>query len=88
MKDEAEMATLDLIAGGGRPTPYLLLAECDGRPDHNLFHLENQISCFELFIVGNMEKLVETRGCTGLSYLKTAERAMDILNIELLGLEL
>ena len=41
MRDEAEMETLGLIAGGGRTTPYFVLVECGGLPYHNLVHLVN-----------------------------------------------
>ena len=66
------MATIGLIAGGGRPTPYLFIVECDGGPNHNVYHLANQISLFVLLPVGNMDKLVETLSCPGLSYLNNA----------------
>ena len=82
------MATLSLIAGGERPTPYFFLVECDGKPDHNLGHLLNQISLFVLSFSGNMEKLVATCGCPELVYLNTAEQVMAILNIGLSGLAL
>ena len=88
MRDKAKMATLGLIAGGGQPTPYFVLVECDEGPDHNLCHLANQISLFALFLVGNMDMFLATRDCPGLSYLNTAERAMAILNIGLSGLSL
>ena len=41
MRDEPEMVTLGLIAGGGQPNPYFVLVECDGGPGHNLCHLAN-----------------------------------------------
>ena len=43
---------------------------------------------FGLFLVGNMDKLVATRVCTGLSYLNTVKQAMAILNIGLSGIEI
>ena len=43
---------------------------------------------FALFLVGNMYKLLATRGCPGFSCLNTAERAIAILNIGLSGLAL
>ena len=55
IRDEVEMATIGLIADGGRPTPNFLLVECDGGPDHNLGHLSNHISLFALLLVGNMD---------------------------------
>ena len=82
------MATLGLIEGRGRPAPYLVLVECDGGPYQNLGHLANQISLFVLLFVGNMDKLIETRSCPGLSYLNTTGQAMAILKIGLSGLEL
>ena len=81
MRDEAEKATQGLFGGEAKPTPYYVLVECDGGPDHNLRHVGNQVSLFSLFLVGNMDKLVATRGCPGLSYLNSAERAMAILAI-------
>ena len=88
MRDEAEMATIGLIAGGGLPAPYLVIFEYDGGPDHKLYHIANQIYLFAVLLVGNMDKLVATRGCPGLSYLNTSERAMDTLKIGLSGLEI
>ena len=85
MRDDA---TLGLIVGGGRPTPYFVLVECDRGHGHNPVHLKNHISMFVLFLVGNMYKLVATRGCLGFSYLNTSERGMDIINIVLSGLAL
>ena len=41
MREEAYMATLGLIACGGQTTPYFVLVECDGLPDHNIGHLVN-----------------------------------------------
>ena len=82
------MATIGLIAGVGRPTPYLFIVECDGGPNHNVYHLANQISLFALLLVVNMDKLVSTRSFPGLYYLNTAEQAMAILNVGLSGLEL
>ena len=88
MRNESEMVTFGLIAGGELPTPYFVLVKCDGKPDHNLGHLVNQISLFVLSLAGNMDKLVATRGCPGLSYLNTTKRAMAIINIGLSGLAL
>ena len=67
IRDKADLATLGLIAGGGQPNNYLVTVECDGVPDHNLGHA-NQISMFALFLVVNMDNLVATCGCLGLSY--------------------
>ena len=67
---------------------YLVLIECDGGPDHNLTFLSNQLALFGLFLVGKMDKLTTTRGCPGLSYLLTAERAMSNLNRGLSSLAL
>ena len=83
MRDKSEISTLAFIAVGERPTPYLLLVKCYGGPDHNLSHLENHISVFALILFINIDKLVATHSCPGLSYLKTMERAMAILNIGL-----
>ena len=88
MRDKSEISTLAFIAVGEQPTPYLLLVKCYGGPDHNLGHLANQIYMFGLFLVGNMDKLVATRVCTGLSYLNTVKQAMAILNIGLSGIEI
>ena len=46
--------------------PYLVLIECDGGPDHNLTFLINQIALVGVFLLGEMDKLVATRGCPGL----------------------
>lgn len=68
--------------------PYSVLIEADGGPDHNLTFLSNKIALLGLFLIGNMDKLTATRGCPGLSYLNTAERAMANLNIGLSCLSL
>ena len=68
--------------------PNFALVEYDGVPDQNIVHLANQIYMFGLFLVGNMDKLVATRVCTGLSYLNTVKQAMAILNIGLSGIEI
>ena len=88
MRNESEMVTFGLIAGGELPTPYFVLVKCDGKPDHNLGHLLNQIYLFSLSLAVNNGKLVATCSCTGLSYLNTSEQAMAILNIGLSGLAL
>ena len=68
--------------------PNFALVEYDGVPDQNIVHLANQISLFELFLVGNMDKLVAASVCPGLSYLNTVKQAMAILNIGLSGIEI
>ena len=88
MRYGLEMATLVLIAGGGRTTPYFVIVDCGGGPEHNLEHLTNQIYMFALSLVRNMDKLVATCGCPGLSYLNNSGRAMVISNIGLSGLGL
>ena len=55
--------------------------ECDGGGDHGLRRVFNQIPLLGLFLNGNMENLVSTRGCPRLSYLNIAEREMSLLNI-------
>ena len=72
MRGEAEMATLGIVTGGVRPTPYFVLLGCYGGPDYNLGRLANQISIFVLFLVGNMDKLVAERVFPGISYLNTS----------------
>ena len=88
IRDKVDMATLSLIAGGGQQTSYFVLVECDGGPDHNLVHLANHIYLFALLFVENMDKLVATRGCPGLSYMNTDKLAISIINIGLSGLVL
>ena len=56
--------------------------------DHNLTHIGNQVALVGLFLSGRMDKLTATRGCPGLSYLNSCERAMPILNIGLSALSL
>lgn len=58
-----------------------VLLECDGGPDHNLTFFSNQLALLGLFLAGDMDNLMATRGCPGLSYLLTAERAMPNLNL-------
>ena len=73
---------------GNDQLPILFHFECDVGPEHNLGHLANDISLFVLFVVVNTEKLVATRGCPGLFYLKTTKQDMAIINIGLSGLVL
>ena len=60
-----------------------VLLECNGGPDHNLTFLSNRLELLGLFLVCDMDKLTATRGCPGLSYLLTAERAMPNLNLDI-----
>ena len=48
----------------------------------------NQIVYLSLFLIGNMNTLVETCSCPGIFYLNTCERAMSLLNIGLSSLAL
>ena len=63
-------------------------SDTDGDTDHRATLFPNQVAYLGLFFIGNMDNLVKTCGCTGLSYLGTCERAMLLLNIGLLSLAL
>ena len=71
------------------PCPFYLDGlETDGGGDHNHKHVQNQLTLFSLFLVGNTDKLNVTCVCSGLYFINTAERAMDFLDIGLSGLAL
>ena len=67
---------------------YLVGLDTDGDGNHNHKHVINQLALFSLFILGNMYKFNVTRGCTGIYFLNTAERAMYFLNTGLSELAL
>ena len=78
-----------IIGTNEPPCPsYLVVPDTNGGGDHNHKHVRNQISLFSLFILGNMYKFNVTRGCTGIYFLNTAERAMYFLNTGLSELAL
>ena len=60
----------------------------DSRGDNNLRRVFNQISLLGLFLNGNMDKLVATPECPGLSYLNTVEREISLLNTGISSLSL
>ena len=62
--------------------------ETYGGGNNNHKHVRNQLALFGLFILGKTDKLNLTRGCPGLYFLNTAERAVDFLNNALYGLAL
>ena len=62
--------------------------KCEGGGNHELRHVFNQVSTLGMFLNINMDKLVATRGCTGLSYLNTVEREMSLLNVGISSLTL
>ena len=71
-----------------QPLPYYVYFETDGDTYHRAMLFSNQISYLGLFMIGNMDTLVTTRGCPGLSDLNTCRRAMSLLNIGLSSLAL
>ncbi len=50
----------------GRPLPHGILIEDDDRPDHNLTHLANQLSLFDMFLSFDINVLRVVKGCPGL----------------------
>ena len=48
----------------------------------------NQVVYLGIFLVGNVDNLVTTNGCAGISYLNTCKRVMPLLNVELSALEI
>ena len=69
-------------------TFYLVGLEIDGGSDHNHNHVRNQIALFGLFSLGHMDKLNVTCVCSGISFLDTAERDMNFLNLGIYSLVL
>ena len=49
---------------------------------------QKKVALFALFLKSKVNKLIAIRGCPGLSYLDTEERAMSVLNIGLENLSL
>ena len=88
MKDEARIHFTNDDQDMIQPTPYLLHMEYYSRGDHDLRRVFNKISLLGLFLNGNMDKLVATRGCHGISYLNTVGRVMSLLNTGLSSLSL
>ena len=54
----------------------------------DLRFFSNHIAYLGLFLIGNMDILVETRGCPWISYRNTYKREMLLLNIGLSSLAL
>ena len=71
-----------------QPLTYHVYFETDGGTDNRAMLFSNQIAYLGLFFIGNMDTLVTTRGCPGLSDLNTCGRAMSLFNIGLSSLEL
>ena len=67
---------------------YVVLIECYGGPDQKLTFFANQLPLIGILLVGNMDKLIETLTCPGISYLKMVERPIYILNYGLVSLAL
>ena len=88
MKDEADIHFTDHDRDTIQPTLYLLNIEYVSGGDHDLRRELNKIELLGMLLNGNMYKLVETRGCTGISHLNTMERVMSLLNIRLSSLAL
>ena len=65
---------------------YLVVLETDSGGDHNHKHFRNQLDICGLFFLGNMDKINVICGYYGISFLSTADRDMDLLNIGLPGL--
>ena len=66
--------------------PYILLVKADYGPDHNIKHISNFLQMVALFILGGMGRLVAIRGCPGLFFQNTTERAVSLLNLGLSNL--
>ena len=62
--------------------------ETDGGDDHNHKYVINQLALFGFFLLGNTDKINTTRGCPGLYFLNTANRAMAFLNTGFSGVAL
>ena len=54
---------------------YLVGLDIYGDGDHNHKHIQNQLALFGIFLLGKMDKINVIRGCSGLSFINTAERA-------------
>ena len=61
--------------------PYVLLVEADGGPDHNITFLRSKLAAIALFLLSNVDRLTEVRGCPRHSAYNEGEKAMGILNI-------
>ena len=62
--------------------------ETDGGTGHIATLFSNQIVYLGLFLIGNMDTLMETHGCPGILYLNTCKREILLLNIGLSSLVL
>ena len=62
---------------------YLVGLDTYGGGNHSHNHVQNQLTLFSVFLLGNMYKLNVTYRCPGLSFLKISMRALDLLNIGL-----
>ena len=67
---------------------YVVLIECDYGHDHNLTFLANQVPLSGSFLVGNMDNLISTHRCPGISYLNMVERSISLLKNGLASLVL
>ena len=67
---------------------YLVVLETDGSGNNNHKHVINNLALFDLFILGNMDKINMTHRCPIIYFLDTTERAMDFLNIGISVIEL
>ena len=64
------------------------IVETDGGPDHAIKTLQNKLTILSQLLITNVDKLIVTRGYQGLSYLKTVERKMSVLNTGLSNIAL
>lgn len=81
IKHAAHLVAFAKEHAANKSLPYGILMEADGGPDHNITHLSNQLALFGIFLSLEIDVLKVFRGCPGLSYLTTAERAMSTLNL-------
>ena len=66
----------------------MVVLDIYGGGDHNHKHVLNQLTLIGIFLLGNMDKLNVTRVCPVISFLNTAKRDIDFLNIVISGLPL